>query len=85
MVHNLKDIDDENVVKHVWATQVTQIYGQGLEKITRVAAINPQTSKLEEKNVTWFKTEFTRHICLANADSPVGTEINPWSLSLLKY
>lgn len=33
----------------------------------------------------WFKTQFTRHICLANEDSPLGEEMNPWAFSLLRY
>ena len=37
-------------------TQLCQIYSQGSEQFTRVAAKNPMTGKLEEKKVNWFNT-----------------------------
>jgi len=52
---------------------------------TKVAAINPGTGKLEEKHVDWFKTSFSRHICLVNHDSQLGKDTNPWVVSLLRY
>ena len=52
---------------------------------TQVAAVNPNTGRLEEKHVEWFKTKYTRHICLAHHDSPVGRSVNPWTISLLRY
>ncbi|KAM3128244.1 hypothetical protein pb186bvf_019663 [Paramecium bursaria] len=39
----------------------------------------------QEKHVLWFKTEFTRHVCLVNDDSYLGISINPWVFSLLRY
>ena len=65
--------------------QVEQIYAQGSKQETRVAALNPLTGKLEEKNVVWFKSKFTRHVCLVNQDSILGFSVNPWAFSLLKY
>ena len=65
--------------------QVEQIYSQGSKQETRVAALNPLTGKLEEKNVVWFKSDFTRHVCLVNQDSILGLSVNPWAFSLLKY
>ncbi len=47
--------------------------------------MNPLTSKLEEKPVIWFKSKYTRHVCLVNQDSMLGLKINPWTFSLLKY
>jgi HSP20 family molecular chaperone IbpA len=85
VVHNLKEVDSVDVINHLWETQVTQIYGSGSVMKTRVAAINPTNNQLEEKDVSWFKTEFSRHICLANADSETGMNINPFAFSLLKY
>jgi hypothetical protein len=81
-------------------TQVTNIYSGGVQMKTKVAAMNPVTGKLEEKQVAWFKTSFSRlavlfwcllrrcqphrcvrrHICLANDDSYLGKETNPWAI-----
>lgn len=33
----------------------------------------------------WFKTQYTRHVCLVNDDSYLGVSINPWVFSLLRY
>lgn len=38
-----------------------------------------------EKHVVWFKTHYSRHICLVNDDSSLGFDINPWTFSLLRY
>jgi hypothetical protein len=56
------------VLAYVWDSQVTQIYSGGARMSTQVAAVNPNTGKLEEKHVEWFKTKYTRHICLAHQD-----------------
>jgi HSP20 family molecular chaperone IbpA len=85
VVHNLKEVTSAQVLAHVWETQVTQIYSGGSRMSTQVAAVNPDTGKLEEKHVEWFKTKYTRHICLAHEDSPIGRAINPWTISLLRY
>lgn len=85
VVHNLKDVESKEVIDHIWETQVTQIYGSGSTQQTRVAAISPKSGELVEKEVNWFKTEFSRHVCLVNADSDVGEANNPWVFSLLKY
>jgi len=50
---------------------------------TKVAALN-NMGKLQEKHVNWFKTPYSRHICIANADSDLGEMINPWAFSLLR-
>jgi len=85
VVHNLKEVTSAQVLAYVWDSQVTQIYSGGARMSTQVAAVNPNTGKLEEKHVEWFKTKFTRHICLAHQDSMVGRSINPWTVSLLLY
>ena len=85
VLHNLKEVESEDVLQHLWRTQVTQIYGSGRIQATQVAAVNSNTGELEEKSVTWFKTPYSRHICLANADSELGQMLNPWAFSLLKY
>ena len=41
--------------------------------------------KLIEKHVSWFKTQYSRHICLVNDDCSLGFDINPWAFSLLRY
>ena len=50
-----------------------------------VAAKNPLTNALEERQVKWFKSPFTRHVCLVNQDSMLGLGLNPWTFSLLRY
>ena len=32
-----------------------------------------------------FKTDFSRHVILANKDCPLGEETNPWVFALLRY
>jgi hypothetical protein len=49
--------------------QVTAIYGSGTAQSTLVAAVDPTSKVLVEKAVGWFKTPFSRHVLLANADS----------------
>lgn len=39
---------------------MTNIYSGGVAMKTKVAAVNPVTGKLEEKQVAWFKTSFSR-------------------------
>lgn len=85
MVHNFKEVTSSEILQHIWDNQVIDIYQSGSIQKSVVAAVNPITRKLEEKQVVWFKSEFTRHICLVNNDSQLGQEINPWTFSLLKY
>jgi HSP20 family molecular chaperone IbpA len=85
VVHNLKEVESQDVLDYLWETQVTQIYGSGSIQRTKVAATNPKTQVLQEKEVVWFKTQYSRHISIANADSEMGQATNPWAFSLLKY
>ena len=73
------------MLEFVWEMQVEKIYCQGSKQKTRVAAVNPLTGKLEEKSVVWFKSDFTRHVCLVSQDSILGLKVNPWAFSLLRY
>ena len=56
---------------------MTCIYGSGKLQYTRVAAISPLTGQLEEKQVQWFKTDFSRHVVLAHKECDLGDAINP--------
>ena len=85
VVHNCKEVIDEDTLHHVWETQVTAIYGSGTAQSTLVAASHPTDGKLVEKAVGWFKTPFSRHVLLANSDSDLGENLNPWAFSLLRY
>jgi 50S ribosome-binding GTPase len=85
VVHNFKEVESQDILDHIWETQVKQIYADGSTQTTLVAATNPMTGKLEEKKVTWFKSPFTRHVCIVNHDSLLGMNHNPWSFSLLRY
>jgi len=85
VVHNCKEVIDEDTLRHVWQTQVTTIYGTGLAQNTKVAATDLVSHALVEKSVGWFKTPFSRHVLLANHDSDLGEQLNPWALSLLRY
>ena len=33
----------------------------------------------------WFKTDFSRHVILANKDCELGDATNPWAFALLRY
>lgn len=85
VIHNFKEVESEEILNYIWEIQVKQIYEKGSVQKTVVAALNPLTSKLEEKPVIWFKSDYTRHVCLVNQDSILGLNINPWTFSLLKY
>ncbi|CAD8070763.1 unnamed protein product [Paramecium primaurelia] len=86
VVHNLKEIETSEILQHVWTTQVTQIYSTGGSiQRTKVAANNPRNNELQAKHVLWFKTQYTRHVCLVSDDSQLGLDVNPWVFSLLKY
>jgi len=85
VVHNCKEVIDEDTLRHVWETQVTAIYGSGTPQTTLVAALDPSSGTLVEKSVGWFKTPFSRHVLLANSDSDLGENLNPWAFSLLRY
>lgn len=85
VIHNFKEVESDEILDHIWDTQVKDIYPEGSSQKTLVAATNPMTGKLVEKQVTWFKSPFTRHVCLVNQDSVMGINQNPWTFSLLKY
>lgn len=85
VIHNFKEVEGQDILEHIWETQVKQIYSDGLTQQTLVAAKNPLNGRLEEKKVTWFKSPFTRHVCLVNQDSILGLGHNPWTFSLLRY
>jgi len=53
---------------HIFHSQILYVYGQGKAQTTRIAAPNPKTGELEAKDVVWFKTDFSRHVILANED-----------------
>jgi len=85
VVHNCKEVIDQETLEHVWASQVTGIYARGTMQSTKVAAEEPLSGELVEKSVSWFKTPFSRHVLLANHDSDLGEALNPWAFSLLRY
>jgi HSP20 family molecular chaperone IbpA len=84
VVHNFKDVTSASVLEHLWDTQVTQIYNGGGTMKTHVAA-RDEKGVLRDKTVVWFKTQYSRHICLAHGDSLLGKSTNPWAISLLRY
>ncbi len=45
VIHNLKEVENQEILDHLWDSQVTMIYGQGSIQRTKVAATNPLTSK----------------------------------------
>jgi len=85
VIHNFKEVESQDILQHIWQNQVMAIYPEGSEQSTLVAAKNPLTGKLEEKQVRWFKSPFTRHVALVNQDSMIGINKNPWTFSLLRY
>jgi HSP20 family molecular chaperone IbpA len=48
------------------------------------AVLHSSQGKLEEHDVRWFKTDFSRHVLLANEDCELGDRTNPWAFALLK-
>ena len=60
VIHNFKEVENQEILEHIWNEQVCQMYQSGNKQTTIVAAINPMTNKLEEKSVSWFKSTYTR-------------------------
>jgi len=85
VVHNFKEVESQEILDHIWNVQVRDIYSEGSIQSTLVAAKNPINGKLEERKVNWFKSPFTRHVCLVNQDSELGLNQNPWAFSILRY
>ena len=84
VVHNCKMVMEEEVMQHIFESQIMHVYGKGKVQTTRIAAVNRLTGELEEHDVQWFKTDFSRHVLLANEDCELGDRINPWTFALLK-
>ena len=85
VVHNCKTVMEQAVLEYIFQSQVTHVYGRGKLQTTRVAALNPATDSLEERDVQWFKTDFSRHVLLANEECELGDQTNPWAFALLKF
>jgi len=84
VVHNCKTVMEQEVMDHIFHSQILFVYGRGKVQTTRIAALNPITGELEEKDVLWFKTDFSRHVILANEDCELGDRTNGWTFALLK-
>ena len=84
VVHNCKTVMEQEVMDHIFHSQILFVYGRGKVQTTRIAALNPITGDLEEKDVLWFKTDFSRHVILANEDCELGDRTNGWTFALLK-
>ncbi len=84
VVHNCKTVMEQAVMEHIFHSQIKHVYGRGKVQTTRIAAVNPSTGELEEKDVLWFKTDFSRHVILANEDCDLGDRTNGWAFALLK-
>ena len=84
VVHNCKTVMEAEVMQHIFESQIMHVYGKGKMQTTRIAAVNRLSGELEEHDVHWFKTDFSRHVLLANEDCELGDRTNPWSFALLK-
>lgn len=84
VVHNCKTVMERSVMQHIFESQIMHVYGRGKLQTTRIAALSRVTGELEEKDVQWFKTDFSRHVLLANEDCELGDRTNPWAFGLLK-
>jgi len=77
----IEDLEAENArLRSDLAHRTSQLHSA----VTRIAALNPITGELEEKDVLWFKTDFSRHVILANEDCELGDRTNGWTFALLK-
>ena len=84
VVHNCKTVMERSVMQHIFESQIMHVYGRGKIQTTRIAAVSRLTGELEEHDVQWFKTDFSRHVLLANEDCELGDRTNPWAFGLLK-
>lgn len=84
IVHNFKEVENQEMLDHLWETQVEKIFGRGNFAKSKVSTINPINGKYQEKHVNWFYTDHSRHIRLANDDSMLGNSLNPWALALIR-
>ena len=51
VVHNCKTVMEQEVMDHIFHSQILYVYGQGKAQTTRIAAPNPKTGELEAKDV----------------------------------
>jgi len=84
IVHNFKDAISTELLQKLWEEQVTNIYQTGEIITESIMAEDPVTKELVEKQVHWLNTAYSRHIYLANGNSEVGRDHNPWMFALLK-
>ena len=78
VVHNCKTVMEHAVLQHIFENQITHVYGRGKLQTTRIAAISPTTGELEERDVQWFKTDFSRCALLHNDHrKPTPTPTTP--------
>ncbi len=53
MIHNLKEMEKQEIAEHVWQREVSLLCGGGSFNLSKVFAENPMTGKIQEKHVTW--------------------------------
>ena len=53
IIHNLKELESQEIADHVWQREVSLLCGGGSFILSKVIAENPLTGKMQEKHVTW--------------------------------
>lgn len=82
IIHNLKEINDNETLSTVWNRQIAAF--AGTSQSTQIAARNPVNGKIEHKRVKWAKSEQCRHVSVVDDYSELGETINPWTVALVK-
>ena len=65
VIHNFKEVENLEILNHVWQEQVIGIYKNGKVQHTIVAAQNPISGKLEEKDRYNEDSKLSHHPCIS--------------------
>lgn len=78
VVHNLKDIYNEEDCEKSWEKQILSLYDRSTEATLNITTVD------SEAKVKWLKTQFSRHLVMINDRCLFGQKVNENSIKLLK-
>ncbi|OMJ94906.1 hypothetical protein SteCoe_1763 [Stentor coeruleus] len=78
VVHNLKDVYNEDDCEKAWQKQILSLYDTSTEAKLNITTVD------SESEVKWLKTRFSRHLVIVNDRCLYGKTINENSIKLLK-
>ena len=86
VIHNFQNVKEEALHNHVWQNQVIRIFSpleKNGEMLTSVI-VRLDDGRAEQRNVPFYKAEYSTHYSLVNNTSDYGIEFNRSSIQLIK-